>query len=128
MSNKPKLAWTSHPLVDNPLGSVLLIIFLIGFAYGFWQLAVVTWEMPLFYILGILFLLISLTPYFIPTTYMFYEYKIEVYYSFIKIERRYEEFGCYYADKKGVMLSTFKKPRRLDSFRGLSLRFSKDKK
>ena len=46
----------------------------------------------------------------------------------IRIEKKYVDFGCFYADKKGVMLSTFKKPRRLDNFRGQSVRFSKNQK
>lgn len=43
----------------------------------------------------------------------------------MKVERKYKDFGCFYSDKHGVMLSTFKTPRRLDPFRGLSVRFSK---
>ena len=69
-----------------------------------------------------------MTTYFIPTRYEFYEYKILVWYAGIKIEKRYSDFKCYYADKKGVMLGTFMRPRRLDSFRGQSLRYSKTKK
>ena len=42
-----------------------------------------------------------------------------------KRERKYNEFKCFYADKKGVMLSTFNRPRGLDRFRGQSVRFTK---
>ena len=41
--------------------------------------------------------------------------------------KKYTDFGCFYYDKKSVTLGTFKRPRRLDSFRGTMLRFSKDK-
>jgi hypothetical protein len=44
----------------------------------------------------------------------------------MKVQRPYKDFGCFYSDKHGVMLSTFKAPRRLDPFRGMSIRYSKD--
>ena len=130
MENKerPILKWTSHPFVDYPRNSILLIIFLAAFAYMLWRITVLYWQMPLFYYIGIVFLLGSMTTYFIPTRYELYEFKILIFYAGIKMEKRYSDFKCYYADKKGVMLGTFKLPRRLDSFRGLSMRFSKTKK
>ena len=126
-NNEPRLSWTSHPFKDYPLTSVLLILFLIIMAFGLWKIAVVMWEMPLFYYLGLAILFFSLISYFIPTKYTFFENKIEILYWFIKVERFYSDFGCFYADKKGVMLSTFKMHRRLDAFRGQSIRFSKFK-
>lgn len=124
-NNKPKLEWISHPFVDNLKSSILLVIFLIFMAVVLWIIAVRQWEMPIFYYLGLLIFIISLMPYFIPTTYKFFDDKIRIFYWFIKVERSYNDFKCYYADKKGVMLGTFRKPRRLDSFRGQSIRFSK---
>ncbi|MCK4311804.1 MAG: hypothetical protein KAW88_03610 [Candidatus Cloacimonetes bacterium] len=126
-NNEPKLSWTSHPLKDYPLTSVLLLLFMIILAFGLWKIAVVMWEMPLFYYLGLAILFFSLISYFIPTRYAFYENRIEIHYWFIKVEKFYSDFGCFYADKKGVMLSTFKMHRRLDAFRGQSIRFSKSK-
>lgn len=120
-----ELSWTSHPFRDYPINSVLVLFVFAVMGYGLWQLAVITWDMPIFYYLGLAFFFISLLPYFIPTSYACYEYKIVIHYWLFKVEKRYEDFGCYYIDKKGVMLSTFKMPRRLDSFRGQSLRFSK---
>ena len=126
MSNKPVLSWTSHPLKDFPLSSILLLIFILLISIGLWEITFRSWEMPLFFYLGMLVFIVTLFPYFIPTKYEFYDEKIVIFYFIIRIEKRYEDFGCFYADKKGVMLSTFKKPRRLDSFRGQSIRFSKD--
>ena len=127
MSNKPLLKWTSHPFREFPILSVFLLIFMVALAWILWQITVVNWEMPIFYFIGIFAFFFSLITYFIPTTYNLYEHKIEVFYWFVRIERRYEDFGCYYIDKKGVMLSTFTQPRRLDPFRGLSLRFTREK-
>ncbi|HPF08840.1 MAG: hypothetical protein PHU99_00045 [Candidatus Cloacimonetes bacterium] len=83
--------------------------------------------MPVYYILGMLLVIGNLLPYFVQTEYEMYDTEIVVYYAFIKITRPYSQFGCFYKDKYGVMLSTFKLPRRLDPFRGQSLRFSKSR-
>ncbi|HNX03322.1 MAG TPA: hypothetical protein PKM71_06645, partial [Candidatus Cloacimonas sp.] len=69
-----------------------------------------------------------LLPYFILTEYELYEDRVQVRYLFLKVSRPFSDFGCFYEDKRGIMLSTFTAPRRLDAFRGLSLRFSADKK
>ena len=70
----------------------------------------------------------NLLPYFIQTQYELYDTEIVIYYAFIKVSRPYSQFACFYRDKLGLMLSTFKVPRRLDPFRGQSLRFSKTQK
>ena len=130
MSNNTEnieLKWTSHPLKDFPRSSMILVIFILIMAISLWKIAVVIWEMPLFYYLGMMLFLLSLITYFIPTTYILTNSKITIYYWLIKTEKLYSDFGCYYMDKKGIMLGTFKKPRRLDAFRGTSLRFSKSK-
>ncbi|HOZ00886.1 MAG TPA: hypothetical protein PLG20_03660 [Candidatus Syntrophosphaera sp.] len=125
MSPEPLLTWRSWPFAERPKASVLLCAFLIFLAWFLWNVAVVQWRQPWFYFLGMLLVLGSLLPYFIPTTYYLYEYEIVIYYLFLKITRRYSDFGCFYCDKRGVMLSTFKLPRRLDAYRGQSLRFSR---
>jgi len=127
MSNKPILEWSSHPFFENPLKSIGLVLFLGVFSVIFWRLTVIQWQMPIFYFLGIIYLMISLITYFIPTRYQLFENEFFVYYSGIKMVKKYTDFGCFYYDKKSVTLGTFKRPRRLDSFRGTMLRFSKDK-
>lgn len=125
MSPEPLLNWRSWPFMERPKTSVLLMAFLIFLAWFLWNLAVKQWQQPWFYLLGMLLVLGNLLPYFIPTTYYLYEYEIVIYYLFLKITRRYTDFGCFYSDKRGMTLSTFKLPRRLDAFRGQSLRYSK---
>ncbi len=125
MSNKEIVSWISWPFVDRPKTSVILSIFLIGMAVLLWNVAVVNWDMPFYYMLGMLILLLSLITYFIPTYYTFYDTHIQVKYLLINNRREYQDFKCYYMDKRGIMLSTFRHPNRLDPFRGLNLRFSK---
>lgn len=125
---KPLLEWESFPLKEFPERTYWLLIYLAVALAILWFVTVVLWEAPFFYVLGFIFLVFPLLPYFISTKYKLYEKRIEVYYTFIKSEKKYSEFGCYYSDKKGVMLSTFRRPRWLDSYRGQSLRFSKNQK
>ncbi len=124
MSCKPLLEWNSFPFVERPLISFLLMMFLILLSFLLWNLAIVQWGYPIFYIGGMLLTIGNLLPYFIQTNYSVQEEKIVIRYLFIKIERNFSDFGCFYIDKRGIMLSTFKTPRRLDPFRGQSLRLS----
>jgi hypothetical protein len=124
-NNEPRLSWTSHPLRDYPRNSIILFVFIIILAVSLWRIAVIDWEMPLFYYLGLLIFFFSLSPFFIPTRYEFWNDKIVIFYWMIRIEKKYSDYKSFYLDKKGVMLSTFKMHRRLDAFRGLNIRFSK---
>ena len=125
MSREPLLSWRSWPFVERPVHSLFLISFLLLLSVLLFRLTIISWNMPLFYFGGMILVIGNMLPYFIQTEYMMYETEIVVYYAFIKISRPYSQFGCFYKDKYGVMLSTFKLPRRLDPFRGQSLRFSK---
>jgi hypothetical protein len=121
------LKWTSHPLMDDMVKTIFLIAIMILVSIILYQTAFITWQAPLYFFLGMLFFIGSMITWFIPTTYVLYDDKLVIWYWKIKVERPWTDFGCWYADKKGVMLSTFKRPRRLDNFRGQSLRFSKSK-
>jgi hypothetical protein len=127
MSPEPLLNWKSWPFVERPYTSIFLMSFLVLLAVLLYQITVISWAQPLYYILGITLVILNLIPYFIPTEYELYEEKYIIHYLFVKISRPYSEFGCFYQDKHGIMLSTFKMPRRLDAFRGQSLRFSKNR-
>ncbi len=128
MSNnqeKPLYEWNSFPLLDFPKKSSVLLVFLFLVFYFLYYMTIKLWDQPLYYVLGVLLLFIGIIPYFVSTRYEFYDYKFIVKYPFFTIEKRYSEFGCFYSDKNGIMISTFKQPRRLDVFRGQSIRFSK---
>ncbi len=128
MMPEPILKWKSWPLVERPWTSLILILFLLILSFLLYYIAVISWQQPFYYILGMLLVLGNLLPYFILTEYELYEDRVQVRYLFLKVSRPFSDFGCFYEDKRGIMLSTFTAPRRLDAFRGLSLRFSADKK
>lgn len=127
MSREPLLTWRSWPFVERPIHSIFLVSFLFLLSILLFKITIISWNMPVYYILGMLLVIGNLLPYFVQTEYEMYDTEIVVYYAFIKITRPYSQFGCFYKDKYGVMLSTFKLPRRLDPFRGQSLRFSKSR-
>jgi hypothetical protein len=123
--NKPIYHWASFPFVDKPKHTIVLCLIIFIITYLLWELTVNKWQQPLYYFLGIFMLFIGIVPYFVPTRYYFFEDGIVILYPIAKIEKLYSSFGCFYIDKHGIMLSSFKQPRRLDSFRGQSIRFSK---
>lgn len=118
--------WVSFPFVDRPRTSTLLVAFLIFLSFLLRYFVEHAMLLPIaWFWAGMILILISISSYFIPSNYTFMENKVIARYLFIKFAREYKEFGCFYSDKHGVMLSTFKTPRRLDPFRGMSIRYSK---
>jgi hypothetical protein len=124
-NNEPILEWISFPFVDRPSTSALLSVFLLILSYLLKEF-IKSIQLPVaWWIAGMLLIFISLLPYFIPSRYKFYKKKVVAHYWFYKLERPYTDFKCFYSDKWGVMLGTFQRPRRLDPFRGMSIRYSK---
>lgn len=121
MSNKPLITWRSFPFIEFPLQSLMVVaIFALVAVFIYTVTSSMFWV-----ILALIFLFIYLSPYFSPSYYSLYDDYLVAQVFIYKRKRQYSEFKCFYADKRGVMLSTFSRPRGLDRFRGQSLRFSK---
>lgn len=128
MQNNPLFSWQSFPLKDYPKKSVFLIAFLFVMSYAVYTYVVIPLAIPIFfYYLGLTLFLLELSPWFVPTSYEFFDYKFRVIYPFYKVEKRYDDFKAFYADKTGIMLTPYVRPSRMDRFRGQSLRFSRTK-
>ena len=117
------LSWTAHParLRKKATVIVLLFIFLIFF---------VVYEVTGSYLMVLLAALIfagSLSTYFLPTKYEITGDKVRIKYTFTKIEKNMRDFRSYYPDKRGVLLSPFPRPSRLENFRGLYLKYHNNK-
>lgn len=69
----------------------------------------------------------SILPYFLPTKYKITKDGIVVNSLFTKQKKRWEYYRSFYVDKNGVFLSPFRKPTRLENFRGIYIRFHKNK-
>jgi len=118
-----KLEWTVHPLKANWKVSIGLIIFLIALCASIYF----SFNSLTFLILSVVFLVGSLSSFFLPTTYMFLDDCIIVKSVFRRFSRQWNSFKRYYPEKKGVFLSPFLHPTRLENFRGLYVRFNNNK-
>jgi len=127
MLNEPLINWISFPLIDYKKRSLFLILFILIISLIVWYITFTQWKSPVFFYIGMALLIFELLPYFVPTKYLLFEELIVIKYPFAKVEKKYSEFGCFYIDNNGIMLSQFSRPHRLDRFRGQSLRFSGDK-
>ena len=114
------LSWRAWPLVEYPARSALAAATVAAAAAAIYFL----WDSTLFAALGAVVLLLSLHGHFLPRHYRLDDDGTFVSVIGIKKSRPWDYFHSYYADRLGVMLSTFSYPSRLDSFRGVNLRFA----
>ncbi|MDY6787482.1 MAG: hypothetical protein SVK54_05090 [candidate division WOR-3 bacterium] len=118
-----KFEWVSHPVQDNDskmnilaYAGVLIIIFG-GFMWlGFAGI-----------LLALVIILLTLTPYFVPTKYSIDSEGVTVKYLFQRKQYPWHRFRNYYADSKGILLSPFERPSRLENFRGIYVRYGRYK-
>ena len=119
---KNRFEWVSHPVKEswkmNIIAFIGIIIMLLG---GFIWLYI--WGIGL----ALLIILITLLQYFIPTIYIIDEDGIRVKYLFQDKKYKWSHFKSYYIDNKGILLSPFAKPTRLENYRGLYVRYGKEK-
>jgi len=113
-----KYKWTSHPVIENQVRTILLMLFLIlifvgvYFLYGFW-----------WFLISFVFILSSLSSYFMKTEYTISENGVEVRSFLSHLKKDWQYYRSFYEDKNGIFLSPFVKHSRLENFRGLYLRF-----
>lgn len=123
MTDDIKLEWTVHPLKANWKVSIALIAFLIAINITIYF----SFEGITFLFLSVVFLFGSLSSYFLPTTYILNNEGITVKSIFRKSTRNWNYFKSYYPERKGVFLSPFPQPSRLENFRGLFVRFNNNR-
>ena len=78
-------------------------------------------------IAGLIFT-ISLSTFFFPTTYVVDEEKVRIKYLFSAKERNLSAFRAIYPERRGILLSPYLSPSRLENFRGFYLRYGKNNK
>ena len=117
----PSLSWRAWPLVEYPARSALAAVMVAGTAAAIYFV----WDSALFAVLGAVVLALSLHGHLLPRRYRLDDDGVSVSAIRIKKHRPWDYFHSYYADRLGVMLSTFTYPSRLDSFRGVNLRFAR---
>ncbi len=117
------LEWSVRPFKENVRRSAIVVI-VIG-AIGF--LVLVLFKDVFLAVLSVLILLASLHTYFGRTTYRLDSNQVTVRSSFGTAIKKWSAFKRFYADKKGVTLSPFDKPSRLEPFRSLRLLYGGNK-
>lgn len=72
--------------------------------------------------------LISLSTFYFPTKYTVDETKATIKYLFTFKERNLSAFRAVFPGQRGILLSPYLGPTRLENFRGFYLRYGKDNK
>ncbi len=118
-----KLTWVSHPVKESIKKNIIalfgIIVILVG---GF------IWLYIPGVLMGIVIILLTLLPYFMPTKYSIDEQGIRVQYMFQNRLYEWKHFRSFYIDENGVLMSPFSSPSRLENFRGIYVRYGDKKK
>jgi len=117
----PFLEWRAWPAATYPVRSAVALVVVVGATAAVFSLLHHAGWTALF----VAVLIASLHGHFLPRRYRLDDAGVTVWTLGVKKFRPWDFFHSYYADKMGVMLSTFTFPSRLDTFRGTNLRFSR---
>ena len=117
------LEWSVRPFKESAVRSAIVIVVIL--AVGF--LIFVAFKEPYLAVLSVLLLFASLHTYFGRTTYRLDADQVTVKSSFGTIAKRWSHFKKYYVDRKGVTLSPFDRPSRLEPFRSTRLLYGSNK-
>lgn len=74
--------------------------------------------------LAVLILFGSMNGFYFPTRYFFYHDHLAVKTTIQTLKKNWNQYRSFYPDKNGVLLSPFGRPRRLENFRGLYIKFA----
>jgi len=118
-----RLEWTVLPFRENLGRSVAVVAVII--AVGF--LVVVLFKDVFLGLLSVGILFLSLHSYFGRTTYRLDMDQVTVRSSFGTTVKKWSHFKRFYVDRRGVTLSPFAKPSRLEPFRSLRLLYGSNK-
>jgi hypothetical protein len=117
-------SWISHPARERPVATVFVLLFILGIFYLVFR---ITGGLIMVLIAGLIFF-ITLSTYFFPTRYTIDEKMVSVKYMFSLKQRNLSAFRMMYPGRRGVLLSPFLAPSRLENFRGFYLRYGEDNK
>lgn len=108
------LRWRVHPAAGNPRKAGLVVLAVVALVVGSALYAGVAMG-----VMACALLAASLWPFFVPTVYVVSAWGIEQIRWPSRQRRAWAAFRRYQADRRGVLLSPFPRPSRLDPFRGM---------
>ncbi|MHC4562507.1 MAG: hypothetical protein ACYS8X_07005 [Planctomycetota bacterium] len=118
--DRQRLTWRSHPLVDYFPRSLVFVGMLIGAC----ALVGIAFEGIGYGLLAAVVLAGATAKYILPTTFELDDEGVTVRFFGRSQKRRWTEFRRTAHGPSGMLLSPFASPSRLDSFRGVQIRFT----
>lgn len=116
----PLLEYRCHPARRDMRVTVLTTVFVVICIVAVWLIS----YSVLLTGLGVLILFGSLSGFYFPTRYYFYDDHLIVKTTTQALRKEWSQYRSYYPDKNGVLLSPFTHPTRLENFRGLYIKFA----
>jgi hypothetical protein len=116
------ITWTSLPFRIGGKRNIIAI----AVPVAVWIVVLVFWGLWWF-IVSLILIGGSILPYFLPTTYVLSKKGISVRSPFTRQNKKWGDYKSFSVDKHGVFLSPFSKPSRLENFRGIYLRFHRNR-
>ena len=118
-----RIEWTVHPIKKNWKVSAGVVSFLVILCAAIYF----SFNSAAFLALSVTILVCSLAPFFFPTKYTLQDDCITVKSLLRRSSKEWESFKSYYPDRNGILLSPFPHPSRLENFRGVYVRFGRDR-
>jgi hypothetical protein len=117
------LEWSVLPFKENIRRSVLVLVVIaaIGVLVYFW------FGSAYLGVLSVALLLMSLHTFFTRTTYRLDSEGLKIKTNVVKTAKQWSEFKRYYPDRRGITLSPFARPSRLEPFRSTRLLYGGNK-
>jgi hypothetical protein len=119
-----ELQWKSHPARERPVATVFVLLFILIIFYFVYEIS----GEPFMVVIAALIFMVSLTTFFFPTTYTVNDKKVIIKYLFTLKERNLSAFRSVFPGQRGILLSPYLGPTRLENFRGFYLRYGQDNK
>jgi len=108
------LRWQVHPARESGLKALLLCLFLLAVLCA----VQVVYQKVFWTVLSALLLTSSLAGFFLPTRYEMDSSGVTVSRLWFRHHQRWDRFRSFCIDKRGVLLSPFDRPNRLENYRG----------
>jgi hypothetical protein len=113
------LEWRCQPVRERPVAGLLVALLIAFLTVG----AQLSFEDPVLTVLSAVVLSVSVAPFYLPTRYRIADDRVSIRSVFGRKEKSLKLYRRIAADRRGVLLSPFDQPSRLDKFHGLNLRF-----
>ncbi len=111
-----EISWNVLPIKKGGKRLVIFILTVFLTVLGIYLIAGLYWA-----IFALIVLLSSLSSYFTPTSYKLTKDEVIVKRPLYTIRKPWSNIKRFEVDKNGIFLSPFRKPRRLENFRGIYL-------